>query len=156
MNSAPAIAITGLALRLPGAESQDDFWKLLAEGTDRTAPVSQHRRDLASDQNWSDTVGELDDIQRFDAEFFGIAPATAAYMDPQERILLECVWQCVADAGYVPPSHAATGQRVSWNLIAPWIVVMRSTWRSPRMPTTRWCVNTWLVTAKTASIHARS
>ena len=31
MNSAPAIAITGLALRLPGAESQDDFWKLLAE-----------------------------------------------------------------------------------------------------------------------------
>ena len=134
MNSAPAIAITGLALRLPGAENQDDFWKLLVEGTDRTAPVSQHRRDLASDQNWSDTVGELDDIQRFDAEFFGIEAEEARFMDPQQRILMEVAHDAVCDAG----------------------LVMRSTWRSPRMPTTRWCVNTWLVTAKTASIHARS
>ena len=101
MNSAPAIAITGLALRLPGAESQDDFWKLLAEGTDRTAPVSQHRRDLASDQNWSDTVGELDDIQRFDAEFFGIEAEEARFMDPQQRILMEVAHDAVCDAGLV-------------------------------------------------------
>ena len=103
MNSAPAIAITGLAFRLPGAENQDDFWKLLAEGTDQTAPVSQHRRDLASDQNWSDTVGELDDIQRFDAEFFGIEAEEAKFMDPQQRILMEVAHDAVCDAGLVEP-----------------------------------------------------
>ena len=103
MSSTPAVAITGLALRLPGAESQDEFWKLLTEGVNRTAPVSQHRRDLASDQNWSDTMGELDDIQRFDAEFFGIEAEEARFMDPQQRILMEVAHDAVCDAGLVEP-----------------------------------------------------
>ena len=34
----PSIVITGLALRLPGADDQDQFWKLLIEGEDRTRP----------------------------------------------------------------------------------------------------------------------
>ncbi len=107
MSSTPAVAITGLALRLPGAESQDEFWKLLTEGVNRTAPVSQHRRDLASDQNWSDTMGELDDIQRFDAEFFGIEAEEARFMDPQQRILMEVAHDAVCDAGLVEPHRPA-------------------------------------------------
>lgn len=107
MSSAPAIAITGLALRLPGAETQDEFWQLLADGVDKTAPVSQHRRDLASNQNWTDTVGELDDIQRFDAEFFGIEAEEARFMDPQQRILMEVAHDAVCDAGLVEPHRPA-------------------------------------------------
>ena len=107
MSSAPAIAITGLALRLPGAETQDEFWQLLADGVDKTAPVSQHRRDLASNQNWTDTVGELDDIQRFDAEFFGIEAEEARFMDPQQRILMEVAHDAVCDAGLVEPHRLA-------------------------------------------------
>lgn len=107
MSSAPAIAITGLTLRLPGAETQDEFWQLLADGVDKTAPVSQHRRDLASNQNWTDTVGELDDIQRFDAEFFGIEAEEARFMDPQQRILMEVAHDAVCDAGLVEPHRPA-------------------------------------------------
>lgn len=110
MTGAPSIVVTGLALRLPGAVSQEEFWQLLIDGTNQTAPVSEHRRSLASAPWWDDTIGEIEGVEHFDAEFFGIDADEARFMDPQHRILMEVAHNAVCDAGLVEP-HRASGRR---------------------------------------------
>jgi acyl carrier protein len=50
--------------------------------------------------------GFLDNVDQFDAHFFGIAPREAVHIDPQQRILLEVTWDALADAG-LPASQLA-------------------------------------------------
>jgi acyl transferase domain-containing protein len=108
----PSIAITGLALRLPGARTQDEFWRLLSDGVDRTAPVSPERRQLTGYQDWNDHIGEVEGIDRFDADFFGIDADEARFMDPQHRITMELAYDAVCDAGLLEPGSTG-GRRYS-------------------------------------------
>ena len=52
--------------------------------------------------------GFLDQIDQFDAPFFGIARREAAWHKPQQRILLECVWEAIESAGCAPRSLHGT------------------------------------------------
>jgi acyl transferase domain-containing protein/NADPH:quinone reductase-like Zn-dependent oxidoreductase len=52
--------------------------------------------------------GYLDDVDRFDAEFFGIAPREAHSIDPQQRLLLEVCWEALADGGIAPSALGGT------------------------------------------------
>ncbi|MDN5884993.1 MAG: acyltransferase domain-containing protein, partial [Corynebacterium casei] len=55
--------------------------------------------------------GYFEDISNFDPEFFGLSPLEATNMDPQQRIMLEVVWEALEDAG-VPANElrgTATG-----------------------------------------------
>lgn len=101
------IAITGLALRLPGATTQDEFWQLLVDGVDRTAVVSERRRELARAPHWRDTIGEVDDIEYFDAGFFGIEADEARFMDPQHRMVMELSYEAMCDAGLLETRRQA-------------------------------------------------
>ncbi|WP_455353253.1 type I polyketide synthase [Streptomyces sp. SYSU K217416] len=111
------VAIVGLGCRLPGGTgSPDAFWELLRSGGDAVGAVPAGRWDTyrqASPGHAAavDRVNRhgafLDDVDGFDAEFFGISPAEAAQMDPQQRILLEVAWEALEHAG-VPVDRLAT------------------------------------------------
>lgn len=46
-------------------------------------------------------TGKMKDITQFDAEFFGYPPALAERSDPQQRMLLEVVYEAIVDAGWI-------------------------------------------------------
>ena len=86
------IAIVGLACRTAGAENSDELWQLLTTGKRMIRPVSSDR--LPSVQPGAVAVAVphaalMDDIDGFDAAFFGISRRMASWMDPHQRMLLE-------------------------------------------------------------------
>ena len=96
------IAIVGLAIRVPGARTPQDFWKLLRGGVDAIREFPAHRRtwqagDEVKDPLWG---GYLDSVETFDEAFFGISPLEARLMDPQQRLFLEAVWEAVESSGH--------------------------------------------------------
>jgi len=97
-----AIAIVGMGCRFPGANNPDRFWELLKQGKDAISNVPADR--WQSDR-FPDNMaglhqgGFLPDIDRFDAEFFGISHREAERMDPQQRLVLEVAWEALENAG---------------------------------------------------------
>lgn len=113
------IAIIGLAGHYPGAPTLDRFWDNLATGRDSITEIPAIRWDHSK---WFDPVrqpgktnskwgGFLDDVDCFDALFFNIAPREADFMDPQERLFLQCAWETLEDAGYTRAAltHTSAG-----------------------------------------------
>ncbi|MCP4655465.1 MAG: acyltransferase domain-containing protein [bacterium] len=99
------IAMVGMACRFPGAGGVEDFWRLLREGRSAVDEVGDRRVGLSVDPAL-EHGGLLDDVDRFDADFFRISPREAERMDPQQRLLLEVAWHAFEDAG-LPPARFA-------------------------------------------------
>ncbi len=99
-----AIAIVGMSCRFPGAPSLERFWQLLERGEDAVSEIPAERAKLGATPavTGSRFGGFVDGIDRFDAAFFGISPAEAARMDPQQRLFLELAWVALEDAGIAP------------------------------------------------------
>ncbi|HEX3730983.1 MAG TPA: SDR family NAD(P)-dependent oxidoreductase [Opitutaceae bacterium] len=123
------VAIVGLGCRFPGGvRGPESFWRRLREGFDAVGEVPADRwsaeahfdADPEAPGKISTRCGAfLDEVDRFDAAFFGISAREAEAMDPQQRILLETAWEALEDAGIPPPSLAgsATGVFVGLTMI---------------------------------------
>lgn len=105
------IAIIGIGCRFPKAKNPEDFWKLLTDGADAITevPISRWDVDEFFDPNpdipgkmYTRWGGFIEDVDKFDAEFFGIAPREAVNMDPQQRLLLEVSWEALENASQAP------------------------------------------------------
>lgn len=99
-----SVAVVGVATRLPGANSYEDFWQVLADGRDcsqRVPPARQALCDVLEVEDPEYLYGSwIDDIDQFDHEFFGITPADALSMDPSQRVFLQTAYHCLEDAGW--------------------------------------------------------
>ncbi|GFG67672.1 putative polyketide synthase [Mycobacterium kubicae] len=107
------IAIIAVACRFPGAPNLEAFWDVLSEGVDAIREIPEDRFDVdefydpdpeAPGKIYSRFGGFLDEIDGFDPEFFGISPREAIWIDPQQRLVLETVWEGLERAGYSPAS----------------------------------------------------
>lgn len=126
------IAVTGMAGRFPGANDIPSFWDNLKKGVESITFFSDTQLlDAGVDPGeleHSDYVkakGVLDDIESFDAAFFGLSPHEVAVMDPQVRIFHECAWTALEDAGYDPASYgglvgiySGAAANLGWEVLA--------------------------------------
>ncbi len=105
------IAITGMGMNFPGgARSVASFWKLMCDGTDAITEIPEDRWDISrfyheqtgqNSRSYSKWGGFIDDVEQFDATFFGLSATEAKGMDPQQRLMLEVAWHALEDAGEV-------------------------------------------------------
>lgn len=102
-HSAPA-AVLGAAVRMPaGIEDLHGYWSALRDGVDAVTELlggTDGRRGPGAGVDPNGRYGGLlSTVDSFDAEFFGISPAEAERMDPQQRLVLEVAWEAIEDAG---------------------------------------------------------
>jgi acyl carrier protein len=95
------IAVVGMHLRCAGAQSPGELWDLLSAGKVAVTTVPEDREYFLGrlDDDRPHFAGLLGDVDRFDAELFGITPREAELMDPQLRLFLEVAWAALEDAG---------------------------------------------------------
>ncbi|MFC9296035.1 type I polyketide synthase [Streptomyces sp. NPDC057011] len=104
-----AVAVVGMACRLPGARDVRAFWSMLRAGRDGISrPGREELLALGADpeyvgrENFVAAMGVIEDSRRFDWRYFRYSRAEAAAMDPQQRVFLECAATAVDDAGIDP------------------------------------------------------
>ncbi|MEQ1505462.1 MAG: type I polyketide synthase, partial [Myxococcota bacterium] len=115
------LAILGIGCRLPAAiDSFDALRRALAAGRSQVRRVPADRWD--ADRLYHPDLhkpghlhavrgGFVDDVDQFDAAFFGIGPAEAARIDPQQRWILETSYRALEDAGWT--LERVAGQRIA-------------------------------------------
>jgi natural product biosynthesis luciferase-like monooxygenase protein/amino acid adenylation domain-containing protein/non-ribosomal peptide synthase protein (TIGR01720 family) len=104
------IAIIGMAGRFPGAADVHAFWRNLRDGVESISRFGSEELEpsplvpeaLRSHKDFVRAGGVLDGADLFDHDFFDIAPREALWMDPQQRVFLECAWAALEDAAYDP------------------------------------------------------
>jgi acyl transferase domain-containing protein len=106
----PPIAVVSFACRLPGGNNDPEtLWRFLENG--KTAPNTVPESRFASCGHYDGSkrsktmkgrggmfLGDVD-LARFDAPFFNISAVEARAMDPQQRQLLEVVYESLENGG---------------------------------------------------------
>ncbi|MBN2524267.1 MAG: amino acid adenylation domain-containing protein [Bacteroidales bacterium] len=112
-NQTNDIAIVGMAGRFPGARNIEELWDVLVEGKDTVSHFSDEELEemegflekFKDNPNYVRAKGIIDDIEYWDADFFGVTSYEAKNTDPQHRIWLETVWHAFENAGIDPYSY---------------------------------------------------
>lgn len=101
------IAIIGMSGRFPGAKDVRQFWSNLENGvesisffTDEELIESGIDPELIKQSNYVKAKGIVESAECFDAAFFEYSPGEAEVMEPQLKMLYECTWEAMEDAGY--------------------------------------------------------
>ncbi|TPK79094.1 SDR family NAD(P)-dependent oxidoreductase [Mesorhizobium sp. B2-4-13] len=109
------IAIIGIACRLPGAATKEEFWRNQTARRNAIREIPKRRWDWGTvfgdplreagrtDVKWG---GFIEGEDQFAPEFFGISVYEAEFMDPQHRLFLKAAWEAIWDAGHDPGALA--------------------------------------------------
>ncbi|KAB8230052.1 uncharacterized protein BDW43DRAFT_170617 [Aspergillus alliaceus] len=108
------IAIIGSGCRFPGgSETPSKLWSLIEKPSDLSSkppssrfnidsfyhPVGTHHGTTNATQSYWLDESDRTSIAKFDAGFFNIQPSEVDAMDPQQRVLLEVVYDSLCAAG---------------------------------------------------------
>jgi acyl transferase domain-containing protein/acyl carrier protein len=102
-----SIAVVGMAGRFPGAPNLEQFWQNLLAGESSFSSFDDAKLIAAGvtpsdlrNPNYVKVAPVIDEIDQFDAAFFGVSTREAEVMDPQHRVLLETCHVALQRAGY--------------------------------------------------------
>ncbi|URZ07162.1 beta-ketoacyl synthase N-terminal-like domain-containing protein [Clostridium felsineum] len=121
-----SIAIIGMSVKAPCADNVEEFWDSLKVGKECVRAVPQNRKKFNID--YLEYLGYkreeikfiyanyIEEIDKFDYEFFNINPKEAELMDPGQRLFLQTAWEAIEDAGCVEKklSNSKTGVYVGY------------------------------------------
>ncbi|KAM6134395.1 LOW QUALITY PROTEIN: mycocerosic acid synthase-like [Pterocles gutturalis] len=119
IETADEIAIVGIGCNFPGGDGIDNFWKVLEEGKNCTVEIPPERFNA---KEWYDPddnkpgkicttrAALLNEFNSFDNHMFGINNMEAERMDPQQKLLVECTYKALEDAGV--PVEAVSGTKI--------------------------------------------
>ena len=101
-----AVAVIGIACRFPRADSVEDYWRLISTGTSTVQRIPEDR--FCMKDFWREPKGSfwgnfLNDPKAFDHRFFSISGREAKFMDPQQRLVLQVVYEAMESSGYYGP-----------------------------------------------------
>ncbi|MER7455825.1 type I polyketide synthase [Micromonospora sp. NPDC126480] len=109
LDSDDAIAVVGVAARVPGARDVEEFWLNLVRGresvterTDEELRASGVAEELIADPAYVKTASMMPEAEYFDAQLFRMTPREAELCDPQIRLFLEMAHSAIENAGYDP------------------------------------------------------
>ena len=109
------IAVIGISGRFPKAQNLEKFWQNLRDGVECISFFSDQELESVgidhatlSDPHYVKAAVPLEQIDLFDASFFGYNPRDAKIMDPQHRIFLECACVALENAGYNPQTYSGS------------------------------------------------
>lgn len=108
IEASPEIAIIALSGAFSGGQNINEFWKLIQNGQEgyTTHTIDECNKlgvskTLLENTNFISVSGHVPDIDKFDANFWGISPVEAKKLDPQTRKFLETCWFLLEDSGYI-------------------------------------------------------
>jgi acyl transferase domain-containing protein/acyl carrier protein len=106
------IAIIGMAGRFPGARNIDEYWQNIQNGVESIRPLTDEYllsqgvdKSSLKHPQYVKAGAVLEDVELFDADFFGFSPREAEILDPQQRLFLECAQEAIETAGYNPQNY---------------------------------------------------
>src|SRR5690242_8839447 len=106
------IAIIGMSVKVPGANSVEEYWRNLASGVESIRFFSLQEQEALGvplskldEPGFVPAAAMLDDVGDFDAGFFAMTPREAEIRDPQQRLFLELSHTALEDAGYDPSRY---------------------------------------------------
>ncbi|WP_457030736.1 type I polyketide synthase [Kitasatospora sp. P5_F3] len=104
-----AIAVVGIAGRLPGAPTIEAFWRNQRDGVESVSRFSTQQladagwpKEMLAHPDYVPAAAVIEDADHFDREFFGYTREQAEISDPQQRIFAEAVWHALEDTGHDP------------------------------------------------------
>lgn len=113
------VAVIGVALRFPHADTPAAYWNNLMAGRDHISTFpAQRSEDISAYMRAAGKplpsgyreAAYLNRIDEFDHRFFKFKHKEAALMHPLQRLLLQTSWQAMEDAGYLnTPATENTG-----------------------------------------------
>jgi acyl transferase domain-containing protein len=107
------IAIVGMAMRLPGGiRTSEALWKLLAEKRSTRCKVPSDRFNVSTFYSPSGRLGSMkteyghflatsDSLYHLDTSMFSMVKKEVEVLDPQAKMLLEVVYECMQNGGQV-------------------------------------------------------
>jgi amino acid adenylation domain-containing protein len=100
-----------MAGRFPGAKTVEQFWRNVCDGVESITRFAETELEdsfgpeVRGAANFVKARPILQDVDQFDAEFFGMYAKEAELTDPQHRIFLECAWEALENGGYDPAAY---------------------------------------------------
>lgn len=96
------IVISGVSGKFPNSNNMEEFSNNLFNKVDMVD--DDERRWRHTNPEIPRRSGKINNIEKFDASFFGVNFKQARCMDPQSRLLLEHAYEAVLDSGTNPKS----------------------------------------------------